>query len=442
MRLRLLPALSMLTILEPCAHGAVTVADEDLTVTVGMDMEVRAQAANASNAAGGSYDAFREANGKSNDVDMNVRRARLFLAGTYGADWRFNLSLNADNVDRNGDNSPTQSNSGPVGAAGTSNQITNYNSNREVTLFKAYLDRLFQIDDADLLVLHGGLDFAFFNRAVANNPWWLFPQQRASGNLMGNRSVGARVLASGERYDWGVDVMESMDPNKDATNANRREGLFYSSRLEVTAFTDGRKPLYHEDYQGKPGHTLLLAADVGLDDNDYGQANTRIDALSYGFEALLHWDALSALIEVRSLHTKENSYNGAGTDSSIASHVLVAQAGYAIPLWGIQVEPALRFQLIDMNTHADEQDAFNSGTGAATATNGAGAVVPGIPTWLGTFGAVDRVNSGRQLDVGINWIFSACTWMQSSYTRWNGEAGSGGAHPDANIVRAQLQLLF
>jgi hypothetical protein len=430
MRVPLLASLGAVTLLTPFAQGAVQVVDNDLTINIGMDVQERATVANSAAANGASYDVNRAAAGKSNDIDFNMRRARLLNTGTYGSDWRFELSFNADNVDKNGDNSTTQSNSG-VPAAGASNQATNYNSNREVTAFKAYLERLFVLDESDKIVLHGGLDYPFFNRAIVGDPWWLFPQQRASGNLMGNRAVGFRGMLVGDMFDWGFDVDESMDPNKDPTNANRREGLFYSTRLQYTVWSEeGKKAIYHEDYQGKPGHSLMLTADIGYDNNDYGVADTRLDAYSYGFEGLFHWDGLSALVEARFMQTKERAWVAGGANADIGSHVLVAQAGYCIPAAGIQIEPCLRYQLINLNNTVDEQGSYNT-------------PASGLPAWVGTYGgATDREASGHQVDVGVNWIFTNYTLLQTAFTRWQGEAGTAGGHPDANIFRAQLQVAF
>ena len=253
---------------------------------------------------------------------------------------------------------------------------------------------------------------------------------------MGDRAVGGRIMISGDMFDWGADIDESMDPNKDPTNANRREGLFYSTRLQYTVWSgEGKKARYIEDYQGKPGQSLMLTADIGYDNNDYGLADTRIDAYCFGFEALLHYDGLSALMEWRSMDTKENSYIPGGVSNSIGSRVFCIQAGYCIPVSGIQIEPALRFQYINLNMSSDETASYNSGSNAATV---------GIPNWIGTYGgATDRVNSGRQVDAGINWIFTNYTMLQTSFSRWQGEASTGTAHhPDANIFRSQLQLAF
>jgi len=101
MRVPLLASLGAMACFTPFANAAVTVADNDLTVNIGMDVQARAQLANSSAANGSSWDAFRGGAGKSNEVDMNMRRARLLFDGSYGTEWKFYLGFNADNIDRN-----------------------------------------------------------------------------------------------------------------------------------------------------------------------------------------------------------------------------------------------------------------------------------------------------------------------------------------------------
>jgi hypothetical protein len=443
----------------PFAHGAVSIKDDDLTVNIGMDVQARAQWANASTGSGSGataatngepYDVFRAQSGESNDVDFNMRRVRLLIDGSYTSAWKFNLSFNADNVDRNGDNGDPN-NSAATGAGGATQD-----NSREVQLFKAYLRHIWKLDDSLELYVQGGLDYPFFNRAIVGDPWWLFAQQRASGNLMGNRATGVRVMFSGQMWDWGFDIDESMDPGQPAQAANtpaqgdnlHREGLFYSTRLEYTVFSDtGRKALYHESYQGKPGHSLMLTGDIGYDNNDYGLAGERVNAYCYGFEALYHLDGLSLLTEARVEHTFENAYAGGLANQHVMSEAFCIQAGYCFPAMGILVEPCLRAQRLNLDTSMTQGASFNNNTaqpnGAAPTGNALPSGQLNIPYWLVQYGGADRMNSGDIFDVGVNWIFSPYTLMQTSYTRWNGlAAAAGGGHPDANIVRAQLQLYF
>jgi hypothetical protein len=459
MRVPLLASLGAMACFTPYAQGAVSIKDDDLTVNIGMDLQARAQWANASTGSGTAatngepYDVFRAAPGESNDVDMNIRRARLLIDGSYTASWKFNMSFNADNVDRNGDNGAPTNTANTPGGGVTNNPGDN---SREVQLFKAYLRHIWKLDEGLELYAQGGLDYPFFNRAIVGDPWWLFAQQRASGNLMGNRAVGTRVMLSGEMFDWGFDIDESMDPGQPAQAANtpadgdnlHREGLFYSTRLEYTVFSDtGRKALYHESYQGKPGHSLMLTGDIGYDNNDYGLAGERVNAYCYGFEALYHMDGLSVLAEGRCEHIFENAYAGGAGNDKIMSTAYCIQAGYAFPAMGIIVEPCLRAQRLDLDLSMDQPASYNNNTALGNGAAGANANRLtgnlGVPYWLVQYGGADRMNSGNQFDVGCNWIFSPYTLMQTSYTRWNGFASTGGGnHPDANIVRAQLQLYF
>ena len=258
-------------------------------------------------------------------------------------------------------------------------------------------------------------------------------------------------IVQGRMFDWGFDIDESMDPGQAATaqayqtTGDHREGLFYSTRIEYTLFSDsGKKALYHEDYQGKPGHSLMLTADIGYDNSDYGLANDKVNAYCYGFEALYHLNGLSVLVEGRAMHTKESAYDAAGVNNNILSEVFCAQAGYAFPAMGITIEPAIRWQKLNLDSQHDEQASYNSamttGNGSAAVANSA--TTSALPKWLATYGGADAYNSGNVIDIGVNWIFTPYTLLQTAYTRWNGQTGQNGVHPDANIIRAQFQLYF
>ena len=406
MRLPLIASLGASSLLAPALFGAVEVADDQLSIKVGMDIQTRVTSAVAHNATGGEWDIDNARNGSSNDAQFMERRARLLLDGKYGDDWNFFLSFRADGTDQKGNGNP-----------------------RAVDLFKAYLRRYFKVDDDLSMYAQAGVDYPFFNRGILGDPAWLFCNMRPTVNLMGIRSSGARYMISQTWFDIGFDVMNSQDPAKPVGNANQRDGLFYSGRIEYTAFSDsGKKAPYRESFWGKPGHSLLLAADVGYDNNDYGVVNEKTNALCNGLEALFHWDGLSAIAEARWLRTKASGINGAGADTDVHSHVYLAQAGYAFPVGSLILEPALRFSKIDLDSkNGSEAQAFNSATG-----------VPGLPGYLAPNQGIDAVNSGNMLDVGLNIYFSKVTSVQIDFSHWKGETSPA----DANIIRTQLQIAF
>jgi hypothetical protein len=141
----------------------------------------------------------------------------------------------------------------------------------------------------------------------------------------------------------------------------------------------------------------------------------------YGVDLLLHVDGLTALAEFRHRGIYTKNLDSDKKDSEGAD-ILVLQAGYAFPVeaLGGVLEPALRFQDIDMNTGNEKE---------------------GKP-----FGGGDFGNSGRQIDVALNlYLAGHNNKINLMYTRWTGEEGTTPAtdeKPMANIVRLQHQLNF
>jgi len=399
---------------------AVDLSDGDqLTLNFGMDVQTRAETAVAHDASGRDWDINRGEIGRSDEVQYSVRRARLLMDGSYGPNWKFYLGFLADNVDRN------YYNQGNTATAPTSG------GGREVALFKAYMRRLIPLGDGYSMYVQGGMDFPYFNRGIIGDPWWMFAQQRPSVDLMGVRGVGGRVLFSGKTFDFAIDVQEGLDPARDPSNAGQEEGMFYSSRLEVYAFNDSdKKPAYRESYRGAPGRSLMFAVDGAIDNRDWAVKSTRTDSMGGGTEALLHLDRLTGVAEARFLNVHQDSTTPAGFNGIDNAQVFLAQAGYAIPVDGIFVEPALRFSWIDNNVgNRDTIGAYNTGAVKSTMS---------IPTSVLTNGGTDGVNSGHQIDVGMNFYFNRLMSTLVSYSYWKAKTGVA----DANIVRSQFQFVF
>jgi hypothetical protein len=277
--MRSLSSISKCTVLalSSCALAAVDLKDGDqLTLNFGMDVQTRAETAVAHDASGHDWDIYRGEIGRSDEIQYSVRRARLLMDGSYGANWKFYLGFLADNVDRDYYN---QNNTAVAPTSG---------GGREAALFKAYMRRIFPMQDGLSMYLQAGMDFPYFNRGIIGDPWWMFAQQRPSVDFMGVRGVGGRYMFSGPRFDFAIDVQEGLDPARDPSNAGQQEGMFYSSRLEVYAFNNSeKKPPYRESYRGAAGHSLLLALDGALDNRDYATKDTRTDSQTMGTEALL-----------------------------------------------------------------------------------------------------------------------------------------------------------
>ncbi len=219
------------------------ISDDDVRLDLGLQLQSRVERSSATGITGEDWDAVDSRAGQPEDLDWSIRRARLALAGSYGTDYQFNLTLAADQDD-----------------------LTGYQQQRTPALYRAWVERQFFAGTA-IQTIHAGLDAPFFNRVDATSRTFLFPEERASAALLTVRGVGARYLYSTTSYDFGVDVMESLDPGKPVANAGRREGMFYSGRIELSPL-DGPKPSNQESWAGQPGQGVLLCLDAGYDDRD------------------------------------------------------------------------------------------------------------------------------------------------------------------------------
>jgi hypothetical protein len=385
-------------VIAPAMHAAQTVMinDDSFHLNVGADLETRVEHAGADAPAGGDWDAVLARPGKSDQLDFSMRRVRLGLSGGYGGGYRFAVTLRADNVD-----------------------ATGYQASRGVNVYKAWVDRDFASDDLTHTI-HAGLDQPFFNRSQAIHTYWLFPQQRATAAMLSPRGVGARYKLSGLAFDLGLDVMNDLDAGKPAANADKADGLFYSARLELAPL-DAPKPAYRESWAGEAGEAILLALDIGYDNADYATPGFKTDTVCYGIEALGHFDEFSCLAELRFQRAKQSSFTGL-PDATLNQRVFLAQAGWAVAVdKGIALEPAVRLQLIDLDTNNDSE---------AVAYNG-GPHNPGLDSEWG--------DSGRQIDVGLNlYLHRHTNKLQLSFSHWEAESGDGRA----DIIRLQHQLFF
>ena len=103
-----LAALAILSAVAPSAH-AVSLKDDVLSITPTVRLQTRAQISDATTGADAATPAnvgeeYRVAGGVPNatndPIDFSLRRARLGLNFKYGANWKGQFTLMADNVDR------------------------------------------------------------------------------------------------------------------------------------------------------------------------------------------------------------------------------------------------------------------------------------------------------------------------------------------------------
>jgi len=377
--------------------ATVMVADDDVRLDLGILEQARAERADATAADGTEWDVVRARPGNSDDIDWSLRRARLGVAGTYDQDYRFNLTLDADLIDLQG-----------------------YQETQNVGIYYAWLARDFSSGEATQTI-NAGLNDAFFNRADSAAPYFLFPSERASAALMTVRGIGVGYHLATPDADFGIDLRQSLDPNKPVENASNADGFFYSVRLEFSPL-DGAKPAYQESYAGAPGEGILLTGDYGVDDRDQSLPGYTIRKEGYGFEGLGHLDGLSVLLEARYLNLDQAS-NGGGAGPSSENHqrVLIVQAGYATQLGQMVFEECGRWSEIT----------FDAPAGSPPPNYNGGTYNPQPDS--------DWGDSGKQYDLGINlYLKGHANKLQLAYSRWT--ASSGAAR--AGIWRLQQQLFF
>jgi hypothetical protein len=415
-----IPAIFMAAAISTPGQAAVSITDDGLTMNFGLDIQAQESMANAYDSTGKPFDIVQAKDGRSDQLNAQERRARFFVYGAYNTDWKYFLGYLVDNADNTGYK----------------------NANRAAQLFKAWLERDLPSDSGLVSTLHAGVDYPFYNIAIQGDPNWMFCNQRATGTLSNIRGEGLRYKLGGNQFTWGFDVMHNMDGAKPAAaeTANQRDGLFYSTRLEVSVLP-GKKPAYKESYAGAAGHSLLLAADLGYDNHDLGfynpaAGNYRVNSLGYGVEALYHMDGLSALGEFRELNTTANAVVGAPPTLKNRAQIWLLQAGYTIPVDGMGIEPAVRYTKINYGLATQVADNYDgpAAVGGASLASGSN---------NGVFGqnAVDADSglSGHQIDVGVNVYFVKHTIeMQIDYSYWKAEYGSARA----NIFRVQEQIAF
>lgn len=409
-----------------CALGAADITDKDLVVSLGGVFQLRAEAADAQNAAGADYDVNTGQTGQGDDVDFYIRRLRLTTKVTWQEVWRLNFTLNADRAEQ------------PRGD-GTNASTATTAATRNVGIYQAFLARDFKVGSL-LHSVQGGLDTTFFNRAgdIGPNTQTLFLNQRATAALLNVRGVGVGYRLASPMVRAGIDIQNNIGDDR-TLSTEVSDGLCYTGRIEITGPGDWAIGKWQEDFVGKAGRGWCLGLDLGYNDGDkldslneatYDQdingggigtitpgAGESIlqNTLAYGVDLLVHWDDLNALAEVRMARTDaEIDTAGGPFDADYSSLVWLVQAGYCFHLPNDTVlEPALRYTMIDLNTDNDQETA--------------------------SFGSADFGTSGVQYEAGLNWFISGHgNKLCLALTLWEAEE----AEADATIVRMQYQVLF
>lgn len=412
---------------------ALDVKDDDLKLSLKLQLQVRAEKAWAKDTSGNQYNLTENvADQESDDMDFYVRRARLGFAGTWKGDYKFAYVLRNDYQDRavqsvtvyndlnnNGKQDPGEK-SQTVANGTTSNRIPQTNV--------AYLERVFKQEDQGLEhSLKMGLDYAFFCGAdgVFPSASFLFPTNRATAGMVAPRGVGVAYRVTGKKFILGFDIQNNTGDTAGASGDGSRdqgEGLFYGARLQVVPIDSDEKGHMKavESFLGKEGQGLLVSVEAGENQNDNTSSSKTTNTLAYGVEVLAHCNAITVLAEYRQTVQSPQDSSLTTPDERTVGTCYLVQAGYAVPVGGQVVEPAARWT--HLNSVAQSGESANYGT-------------------------TDYGVSGNSFDLGVNYyLHGTSNKLQLAYQHWLAEDGTfvAGEYQQAraDIVRLQWQFGF
>lgn len=419
---RLVPSLFLLSLAGYAAAESMVMTDDAAKLTVGLLVQARMDISRGGNSAGDVYSPSENAAGQPDTADFYLRRVRPYFKGSFGDGFLFQATLAGDNVSRNSA------------------------SSNNVTLFDAFVGKKFVAGDVSHTIVAGKKN-AWFYTGNFNQATGLFPSFRPTVPVGAPNNVGLAYRLDAPVIRFGVDVLNNVGTGfssagvlgaaagsgagDDTANAtiNEGEGLWYSSRLEITGQADWAS-VWQESFAGKPGHGFVIGLEAAGNAKDrmadvsptVGAQAGHASATIFGFEGMLHLDDLTAVADFRMQKTSFTPDVGADPDD-VNSQTFTIQAGYAFRTGAALVpvvEPALRFSKIDNNKD-------NSNEGA-------------------NYGAADYGASGRQIEIGMNAFFNGHkNKLAIEYVNWVGEEGAAAPTdnaPTAHILRLQHQLWF
>lgn len=380
----------------PQADAAVSISDDTVKLEFGVRIQNRVSRYDGESTTGADYNVQTGLVGKNDPFDFMIRRSRFTAKGSYGPNWKFNLTLQGDEFDRQNVGSPA------------------------VQVRYAWVERHFKLGDENTFIAHFGLDKPFFNAAdFVSSSVTLFPTNMVNVEKgLTNRSVGLGLRLVGPMYQLGADIQNVGGRTAGAVNVDESEGYWTSARGEVSFSKEWFTAKRAESYLGKEGHAAVLGLEYGTERNRFTGANQLRTRSGFGADFLFWWDSITFIADWDRITTKTDNILVADL-ADVKGDILTAQIGYAIPIGeGEAIEPALRFSKYDTNKDIDN-----------VAENWA----------VAAGGFVEHGQSGTEFDVGVNYYMNGHgNKFQLSYTRWSPEEGDAGA----NIIRLQHQLNF
>ena len=218
--------------------------------------------------------------------------------------------------------------------------------------------------------------------------------------------------------------MGTSRPNTNDSTATKgdKNGMWYGFRIEFAPGKEYMPKKRQESYLGTEGTHVLVGFDYGNDNNAISKdVPAKKTSKSYlGPDVIVHWNALTGLIEYKMLNTKSETVGGASAPD-VKGTALALRLAWAVPLDnGHVVEPALGYAIVDTDTDND-----NQGPAPASIADGT------------------NKSSGTTLDLGVNYYFSGNNnKLQLGYRSWTGEEPKTGDKAKSNGIVLQHQLLF
>lgn len=364
----------------------------DLKLSLGFRLQTRLEYADAHATDGGDWDIWAAnkpdpdpaKHEKTNDLNLMLRRGRIWLDGVFQDDLHFHFQLRADTV-------------GSSDSGGT----------RDAEILYWFSDYRFWHDDAwAQKVRVGRFCRAFAIASYDSNGTLLLPTQRPSACFdVDAQAIGVSWLMEGPQLYAEAGVAEG-----EGTALTDSDDWWLYARGQYTLIGSYHAGSRTETFLGAEGTDLLLGCGVArrLDGNDDGDASTTLVA-----DTLLHLDRWSACLDLVYRHQEQ------GSQATADQYLISLQAGYAIPLAsGRILEPAVRLARVDLDTaDGSERTAY---------------VKEGLDPATGQ-------GSGWHADVGLNWYLVKHTHkIQFDLEVYRPEAGDG----DAFIARIQHQIQF
>jgi hypothetical protein len=403
-----LAALAILGAVAPSAH-AVSIKDDVLSITPQVRIQTRLQMNDATSTTGDDFRIASNTVGAVDDpIDFSLRRARLGLSFKYGANWKGQFTLQADNVDQNA-----------TGSTAARAGLT--------AIRYAWLERGFALEEGMAIAVKFGLDKPEQNASDRlSSSRKLFPNDNASSSYLAPRGVGVGARFNHPVFMVAADLQNNTNGTKDVAgdNAEEEEGFFYGVRAEFSFSPDWFIARRADSFLGKEGHGLNIGLSYGAnqdavvaDADPTGNTDPgQVSLSAYQIDAMLWLNGLSAYVEYRA-GTTEGTANDGTAIADVDAEFITIQAGYAFPVGDEVLEPAVRYQIIDNNTDADETVNYSAGT----------TINP------------ESGLSGTQIDIALNYYLSGHdNKLSLGVSLWEAEEGDA----DATIIRLQHQINF